>query len=137
MVKGDCIGINCDGIDHIEENFCWILNSLIEKNQQPDRFALHLIFTRSTARSPVFQDEVVSAAQREPRASPGLWSERRAVHFNLLGQSKKTFPVYVTIETKLFPFLTDSNPGKDVIDEGDLLDFGNYDFSVGAQFRRQ
>jgi len=29
-------------------------------------------FTRSTARSPVFQDGVVSAAQGEPRASPGL-----------------------------------------------------------------
>jgi hypothetical protein len=29
-------------------------------------------FTRSTARSPVFQDGVVSAAQGEPRSSPGL-----------------------------------------------------------------
>jgi hypothetical protein len=30
------------------------------------------VFTRSTARSPVFQNGVVSAAQGEPRAGPGL-----------------------------------------------------------------
>ena len=31
-----------------------------------------ILFTRSTARSAVFQDGVVSAAQGEPRSSPGL-----------------------------------------------------------------